>query len=182
MPGTQPGPSKCPEPLCTLEVLPLTSRSPGPRQRALPHLHRSYGLMRQTKTLLSTSVVPSPTGLCSLSSLTAASWPFPTLSLRIFLWMLGPIPRRFSWCTDSFLPRRHRPSPTSERLGTQQYPYCNFVRRLFRGCSHSLMFRPPDLLATQVAPTADRLPVLRAAVAFTSTHISVRYLPEQWIC
>lgn len=28
------------------------------------------------------------------------------------------------------------------------------VRGRFRGCSHSLMFRPPDLLATQVAPTA----------------------------
>ncbi len=24
---------------------------------------------------------------------------------------------------------------------------------VFRGCSHSLMFRPPDLLATQIAPT-----------------------------
>ncbi len=28
------------------------------------------------------------------------------------------------------------------------------VWTLFRGCSHSLMFRPVDLLATQVAPTA----------------------------
>jgi hypothetical protein len=27
-----------------------------------------------------------------------------------------------------------------------------------RGYSHSLMFRPPDLLATQVAPTASRFP------------------------
>src|SRR5215468_3691442 len=28
------------------------------------------------------------------------------------------------------------------------------VRRPFRGCSHSLMFKPTDLLATQIAPTA----------------------------
>jgi hypothetical protein len=28
------------------------------------------------------------------------------------------------------------------------------VRRAFRGCSHSLMFRPAGLLATQIAPTA----------------------------
>ncbi len=89
--------------------------------------------MRQTKTLLSSSVVPSPTGLCSLSSLTAASWPFPTLSLRIFLWMLGPIPRRFFWCIHSFLPRRQRPSPTWEWLGTQRYPYCNFCPEGFFG-------------------------------------------------
>lgn len=51
-----------------------------------------------------------------------------------------------------------------------------------RGYSHSLMFRPPGLLATQVAPTASRTMPVRAAVAFTSTHISVCYLPEQWIC
>ena len=82
--------------------------------------------MRQTKTLLSTSVVPSPTGPCSLSSLTAASWPFPTLSLRIFLWLLGPIPRRFFWCIHSFLPRRHRPLPAREWLGTQRSQHCNF--------------------------------------------------------
>jgi len=51
-----------------------------------------------------------------------------------------------------------------------------------RGGSHSLMFRPPDLLATQVAPTAFRSGPVRAAVASTSTHISVCCLPEQWIC
>jgi hypothetical protein len=45
----------------------------------------------------------------------------------------------------------------------------------FRGCSHSLMFRPADLLATPIAPTA----VLThwAAVASTSEPITVRYLP-----
>jgi len=49
-----------------------------------------------------------------------------------------------------------------------------------RGYSHSFIFRPADLLATPVAPTA-ALP-RQAAVAFTSPHISVRYLPEQGIC
>ncbi len=38
------------------------------------------------------------------------------------------------------------------------------AREQFRGCSHSLMFRPPDLLATQVVPTAAFAG--RAAVAF----------------
>ncbi len=51
-----------------------------------------------------------------------------------------------------------------------------------RGCSDSFMFRPPGLLATQVAPTASRFYPLRAAVASTSPHISVCYLPEQGIC
>ena len=46
------------------------------------------------------------------------------------------------------------------------------------------MFRPPGLLATQVVPTAGAGLSTQsgAAVTFTSTHISVRYLPEQWIC
>src|SRR5262249_57662375 len=50
-PGT-PGATKCPEPLCTDKVLPCSSWSPGPRQQVLPHLHRSYGLMRQSSPLL----------------------------------------------------------------------------------------------------------------------------------
>ncbi len=29
------------------------------------------------------------------------------------------------------------------------------VREWFRGCSHSIIFRPPGLLATQIAPTAE---------------------------
>ena len=46
------------------------------------------------------------------------------------------------------------------------------------------MFRPPGLLATQVVPTAKAhgFDPPRAAVTFTSTQNSVRYLPEQWIC
>jgi len=59
------------------------------------------------------------------------------------------------------------------------------VRTLFRSCSHSLMFRPAGLLATQVAPTAvyDGLhPFHRAAMAFTSEQYTSRYLPVLRIC
>jgi hypothetical protein len=42
---------------------------------------------------------------------------------------------------------RTRSAPGHTRAATSARP-------LFRGCSHSLMFRPADLLATQVAPTA----------------------------
>jgi len=124
MSGTQPGPSKCPEPLCTLEALPLTSQSPGPRQRELPHLHRSYGLMRQTKTLLSTSVVPNPTGPCSLSSLTAASWPVPTLSPQSVHGRLVPCPAASLRCLYPFLPGECQPRPRGDELGTPNEP-CN---------------------------------------------------------
>ena len=39
---------KCPEPLCTLKVLPLAPKCLALRQQTLLCLHRSYGLMRQS--------------------------------------------------------------------------------------------------------------------------------------
>jgi hypothetical protein len=53
---------------------------------------------------------------------------------------------------------------------------------ILRGCSHSIIFRPPSLLATQVVPTAGILTDARAAVAFTSEQNAVRYLPAHRIC
>lgn len=50
--GTAPGTAKCPEPLCPPWALPVAARCLAPRRKALPLLHRSYGLMRQTKILL----------------------------------------------------------------------------------------------------------------------------------
>jgi len=40
--------AKCPEPLCPRQVLPLVAWRLAPRQRALPLLLRSYGLIRQS--------------------------------------------------------------------------------------------------------------------------------------
>jgi len=56
-------------------------------------LHRSYWLMRRTKLL---SAISSPYTLspCRLLRAPAATRPFPTLSLRCFRWMLGPLSRR----------------------------------------------------------------------------------------
>jgi hypothetical protein len=51
----------------------------------------------------------------------------------------------------------------------------------FRGCSHSLMFRPPGLLAPQVAPTVDPFGA-EAARASTSGHTTARCLPAVRIC
>jgi hypothetical protein len=50
------------------------------------------------------------------------------------------------------------------------------VREHSRSCSHSVMFRPLDLLATPIAPTAACLnPAHTAAVAFTSEQNTVSY-------
>src|SRR5271169_6690747 len=49
----------------------------------------------------------------------------------------------------------------------------------FRGCSHSLMFRPMRLLAPPIAPTLmSHTPRHWAAGAFTTTPITVGYLPR----
>ncbi len=158
-------------------------------------------------------------GLCRLLSAPAENSTFPTLSLRIFPHVLGPLPRLLLWCSRPFLPTRQRPSQRWDPVGAialatmANTRTAISVRNFLRGCSHSLMFRPVSLLATPIAPTAVRrysgfllslrgsvaVPALspwasvripeyfkipathQAAVAFTSAHISVRYLPKQRI-
>ena len=51
----------------------------------------------------------------------AAHGSFPTLSLRIFPWMLDPVPRRYTVCSHLFLPRCHRPSPRKEWVGFPRF-------------------------------------------------------------
>lgn len=91
-----PRPARCPEPLCLQQTLPLAAWHLAPHQKALPLLHRSYGLMRQTKILLSASHCTIPTGPCRLSLVPAGRWPFPTLFPAILAWVLGPLPRHVS--------------------------------------------------------------------------------------
>ena len=123
-------------------------------REALPPRHRYYGLMCQSCCLPSTMHGDSSMDLCSLDHPLLVNRTFPTLSLRIFLRMHGPLPRQSPRCICPFLPAEHRPSPRYDRSATQRNPKQRLqLRTPFRGCSHSFMFKPPDLLATQVAPT-----------------------------
>jgi hypothetical protein len=121
-----PGTAKCPEPLCTLKVLPLAPWRLAPRQRALPLLHRSYELMRQSQSLIAPRFHPCAPSLCRLLSAPAGRGTFPTLSLRIFPHVLGPLLRLLLWCIYPFLPTRLRPSLRSDQVGAWQRPYSNF--------------------------------------------------------
>ena len=98
---------------------------------------------------------PPPIGLCRLLPVPAGRWPFPTLSLRVFPWMLGPVPRRLE---EVLLPVSSLHDIGLPPLGPGSAPKDSAQRLpsgpVLRGGSHSLMFRPPSLLATQVAPTA----------------------------
>ena len=92
--------------------------------------------------------------------------------------MPGPLPRWLTRCIYPFLPLSRRPSPKVQWVGSTT----TSAQRLqsgwvFHGCSHSIIFRPPSLLATQVVPTAGTHSDDRAAVAFTSEQNAVRCLP-----
>jgi hypothetical protein len=150
-------------PFARKEGLPPAPWRPAPRQRALPLLHRSYRLMRPTQSLLPALDQPPPAGLCRFSPVPAGRGPFPTLSLRICLYVQGPLPRRLSWCTHPLLPTRHRPSRRCHPVGAVAmiHALATSAWGTFRGCSHSFIFKPVDLLATPVAPTLTPLGIRR---------------------
>ena len=54
---------------------------------------------------------------CRLFRVPAGSWPFPTLSLWIFSWMLGSLLRLPPRCKFPLLPLELRPSPKCKRVG-----------------------------------------------------------------
>ena len=116
------GPPGAQSPFARVEVLPPAAWRPAPYRRALPLLHRSYGLMRRTKPLPPASDQPPPAGLCRLSPVPAGRWPFPTLSLQSLRRCLDPYPAMFSRCTCSFLPGRQRPHVRTKTFGTPITP------------------------------------------------------------
>jgi hypothetical protein len=70
--GQDDRPAKCPEPLCSQQVLSLALWRLAPPQRTLLLHHRSYRLMRQTKTLLLTPALASFSG--SLQVVVSLCW------------------------------------------------------------------------------------------------------------
>ena len=116
------GPPRMPathrEPLCPREGVTASRNGVvAPFLSALPDVHRSYWLMRQTKLLLPTSVSPISIGLCRLLRVPAGGWPFPTLSLRSLHRRLGPYPATPERCGCPLLPARHRPPLRVKRIG-----------------------------------------------------------------
>ncbi len=80
------------EPLCLLEVLPPKGRCQASPRPALPGLHRSYGLMRQTKILLPISVLLYGR---SLQVIASPCWKLAlpdVISVDLSLDALDPIP------------------------------------------------------------------------------------------
>ena len=138
-----------------LALPPSGRRVPPPPRTLLPGL-RSYRLMRQSRVaLLYFGLLASFAESSQVATSPAATGILPTLSLRIFPRMPGPMPRRshrllmpvtssvssaFPWAAEDWLPASTRET--------------TFPRKLFRDCRHFFMFTPPSLLASQVVPTA----------------------------
>jgi hypothetical protein len=158
-----PGTAKRPESLCPPPALPSAARCPASRQRALPRFHRSYGLMRRTKPLLPTWFFTLTAGLRRLSSVPAGRWPFPTLSpqsvsRRPDLYPAGPsgiTHLRLRLTGD--MAQRASAKPSGHKAWHSELS-CTATSAGggFRGGSHSLRFRLPDLLGPPVAPTVAR--------------------------
>jgi len=136
-------------------VTAIWGRRVPPPERTLLLRRGYYELMRQTRlahlSFDSTSRLRSP---CRLLPAPAASGLFPTLALRIFPMMPGPLSRRLADCTYLVLPLPQRPYPLKNGSAYRNIP----LKRLhsgagFRDCSHFFMFRPHSLLATLIAPT-----------------------------
>ena len=82
------------EPLCLLRVLPFEGwRLPPPRE-ALPSPHRSYGLMRRTKTLPHTPALASLGGSLQVAASPCWEMALPDVISAILVQLSGPIPRR----------------------------------------------------------------------------------------
>jgi hypothetical protein len=130
----------CREPLCPQTgVTSCGTTSCASHQRTLLLLHRSYGLMRQAKTLPLTSVSLISVGLCPAAAglpAPAGRWPFPTLSLQSLRRCLDPYPAVSSKCSCSLLPWRQRPHLRRHRFGTPKLPLqCNFHREFYFGAA-----------------------------------------------
>jgi len=134
--------------------------------------------MRQTKSLSLTSVVPISASLCRLSSVPAGRWPFPTLSLQSLRRCLDPYPQCPPGAFARFFPEDNGLTSDVTSSAHQTIPAMQLQQGgLFRGCSHSLMFRLPRSIGPQVAPTAEVLS-LQGGQAVYTTHSSVGYLPR----
>jgi len=172
------GTTKCPESLCLMLALPPSERRVPPLPRTLLLVHRSYGLMRQSRVALPYfGFWPRSRSLRRLLPAPAATGILPTLSLQICHRMPGPLPRRshrvhlpVSSSVSSAFPRLFRSA-------SRWYPRTRFVRGLFLEvadislCSGLRFCSPPrSLLPLRIFPQGSRGSYIRAYRASLPPH------------
>ena len=122
--------------------------------------HRSYEHMCQSRVaLLCFGSITSFEESLQVATSPCCQQDLLDVILRVFPWLLGPLPRRSH--------RVHAPVNFPDVIGLPlgrlgRLPAlvhdATFRGNDFRGCRHSVMFRPPSLFASQVAPTATAVP------------------------
>jgi hypothetical protein len=146
------GTTKYPESLCLMLALPPSGRRvPSPPRTLLPVLG-SYRLIRQSHwALLSFGYSPRLRSLFRLLPAPAAPGTFPTLSLRIFLRLPEPIPRRVPLSALAWFFLSVFGLPLKEEwVGTRFFPRTRFSAawisrlQLFRNVQASEFARLPD--------------------------------------
>jgi hypothetical protein len=177
-------PAKCPESLRPMPGVP-------PWGRRSFHLLREHYFSFFAPTdsfasrsgLSSTSVFPRWRSLRRLSPAPAARRTFPTLSPRIFPWMLDPIPRRSHSVLLPVASAVSSAFPTRSWVGFPRIVRLKRLRagRRFRGGRYFFMFRPPILCCPPGRPYRCAY-YRRAAGAFTSGQNVLRYLRTHRIC
>ena len=153
--------------------------SPG---RELPLRHRSYGLMRQAKSLPPASV---PSADRSLQVVASPCWEMAlpdviSASLSLDAWTCTPSAREGA--LTRFFPSRHRPSPPRTQVGAERIRSATSERPSITGRQSFA-----NVQASKFACHPDRCHrcgsrAHRAAVAFTSERNAGRYLPAHRIC
>jgi len=143
------------EPLRPLKALPLAVQPIKSHGKALPFRLSYFELMRQTKILSRPqfSLVPRIFAGCCESLLEVG--PSRRYLCVSFSTCLDPYPGCSCGASTRFFPQNlGLPALINRSALSLIHTIATSVWEKFRGCSHSLMFKPADLLATQVAPTA----------------------------
>jgi len=152
-----------------------------PRQQALPCLPRSYGLLRQSSTLPLPTDSPLVNGSVPVAVSPGWEEDLPDVTLHIFPYVLGPLPRQLVECIYPFLPPRLRPSPREDRVGAPHHPYSDFSTARF-----SRLQSFTHVQARRYAHHPGRSyrygHIRMAAVVSPSEPLVVRYLPTPRIC
>src|SRR3984893_3718512 len=154
------GTTKHPVPLCLTLVLPSSGRRIPPPAETLLSGHRSYEHMCQSRVaLLCFGSSPRSRSLCRLLLAPAAIGIFSTLFCESFLGCLVPCPGGPIGCMRLLTSPMSSAFPLGGWVGFPLLVHdATFRGNDFRGCRHSVMFRPPSLFASQVAPTATAMP------------------------